>query len=83
MLWEVTDGDIDKMTTEFMSKWIMSTAKRAWSDVDQSSWFSGVIGKFRFLLPSIIRNFYSKTRFCSISFKLIENQINYLYVNQC
>ena len=48
MLWEVTDGDIDKMTAKFMSLWISSSAKRAWSDVDQQSWHTGKIGKSHF-----------------------------------
>ncbi|KAJ8684181.1 hypothetical protein QAD02_019973 [Eretmocerus hayati] len=43
MLWEVTDGDIDRMTAEFMSRWIPSTAKRPWSDVNLVEWHRGSI----------------------------------------
>ncbi|XP_058802521.1 separin [Phymastichus coffea] len=41
MLWEVTDGDIDRMTANFLSKWIPSSAKRSWSDVNLSLWNQG------------------------------------------
>jgi hypothetical protein len=49
MLWEVTDGDIDKMTAEFISNWISSTAKRSWADVNQALWHQGIIGKFIYI----------------------------------
>ncbi|KAL6266836.1 hypothetical protein P5V15_003665 [Pogonomyrmex californicus] len=42
MLWEVTDVDIDKMTTNFMSNWIPSSSKKSWAEVDIDSWSSGV-----------------------------------------
>lgn len=45
MLWEVTDGDIDRMTADFLSHWIPSSAKRPWSDVNMHSWNQGKIGK--------------------------------------
>ena len=46
MLWEVTDVDIDRMTTEFISNWIPSSAEKPWSDVDLAAWSKGSIGKF-------------------------------------
>lgn len=41
MLWEVTDGDTDKMTASFISNWIPSVAPRPWVDVDIDQWVSG------------------------------------------
>lgn len=41
MLWEVTDADIDKMTTDFMSNWIPSTSEKSWTEVNVKSWLSG------------------------------------------
>ncbi|XP_024885208.1 separin [Temnothorax curvispinosus] len=43
MLWEVTDADIDKMTTNFMSTWIPSSSKKSWAEVDMDSWSSGTL----------------------------------------
>ncbi|XP_014216044.1 separin [Copidosoma floridanum] len=59
MLWEVTDGDIDRMTAEFMSKWIPSKVKKPWSDVDKVSWNRGLIeytNKDKKLTRTIIEN---------------------------
>ncbi|XP_076670629.1 extra spindle pole bodies like 1, separase [Andrena cerasifolii] len=41
MLWEVTDGDIDKMTTNFISNWIPSSSDKRWTDVDINKWCAG------------------------------------------
>ncbi|XP_043467216.1 separin [Leptopilina heterotoma] len=41
MLWEVTDGDCDKLTARFMSEWIPSERKEPWSSVDLTKWESG------------------------------------------
>ncbi|XP_076242882.1 extra spindle pole bodies like 1, separase isoform X2 [Calliopsis andreniformis] len=41
MLWEVTDADIDKMTTNFISNWIPSPLNRPWTDVDINTWCAG------------------------------------------
>lgn len=41
MQWEVTDSDIDKVTTNFISTWIPSSTKRSWSDVDIDAWCHG------------------------------------------
>lgn len=41
MQWEVTDTDIDKMTTNFISTWIPSSSKRPWSRVDIDAWCHG------------------------------------------
>ena len=41
MLWEVTDGDIDKMTTNFISNWIPSSSGKRWTDVDINKWCAG------------------------------------------
>ena len=47
MLWEVTDGDIDRMTASFMSDWITSEAYRPWSDVDLTRWAEGVLSQLK------------------------------------
>lgn len=41
MLWEITDVDIDKMTADFISNWVPSSAERPWTDVDINNWSSG------------------------------------------
>ncbi|KAK2582701.1 hypothetical protein KPH14_004975 [Odynerus spinipes] len=41
MQWEVTDSDIDKMTTNFISTWIPSSTERSWSRVDIDAWCHG------------------------------------------
>ncbi|XP_031835603.1 extra spindle pole bodies like 1, separase isoform X2 [Nomia melanderi] len=43
MLWEVTDADIDKMTTNFISSWIPSPLNRSWADVDFNTWCEGTL----------------------------------------
>ncbi|XP_053997454.1 separin [Hylaeus anthracinus] len=43
MLWEVTDADIDKMTTNFISSWIPSPSNRPWTDVDIHMWCTGTL----------------------------------------
>ncbi|CAK9799037.1 Espl1 [Anthophora quadrimaculata] len=43
MLWEVTDADIDKMTTNFISNWIPSPTNRSWADVDINMWCAGTL----------------------------------------
>ncbi|XP_076756318.1 extra spindle pole bodies like 1, separase [Xylocopa sonorina] len=43
MLWEVTDADTDKMTTNFISNWIPSPLNRPWTDVDINMWCSGTL----------------------------------------
>ncbi|XP_011692442.1 PREDICTED: separin isoform X3 [Wasmannia auropunctata] len=43
MLWEITDADIDKMTTNFMSNWIPSSSEKSWAEVDVDSWSSGTL----------------------------------------
>ncbi|XP_076168881.1 extra spindle pole bodies like 1, separase isoform X2 [Ptiloglossa arizonensis] len=43
MLWEVTDADIDKMTTNFISNWIPSPMNRPWTDVDINMWCAGTL----------------------------------------
>lgn len=43
MLWEVTDADIDKMTTNFISNWIPSPLKRSWNDVDFNTRCEGTL----------------------------------------
>ncbi|KAL0124988.1 hypothetical protein PUN28_004256 [Cardiocondyla obscurior] len=42
-LWEITDVDIDKMSTNFMSNWIPSSSEKSWSEVDIDSWSSGTL----------------------------------------
>ncbi|XP_034944251.1 LOW QUALITY PROTEIN: separin [Chelonus insularis] len=51
MLWEVTDGDTDKMTVSFMSTWIPSSAPRPWTCVDLELWCQGTM---KFKKPSEI-----------------------------
>ncbi|KAG8036480.1 hypothetical protein G9C98_003802 [Cotesia typhae] len=46
MLWEVTDVDIDKMTANFISNWVPSSAPRPWTHVNLDKWVSGVL-KFK------------------------------------
>ncbi|XP_066594805.1 uncharacterized protein Sse [Prorops nasuta] len=46
MLWEITDTDVDRVTTNFMSSWIPSKAKKPWSDVNADAWCSGTF-KFK------------------------------------
>ncbi|XP_076290661.1 extra spindle pole bodies like 1, separase isoform X2 [Lasioglossum baleicum] len=43
MLWEITDADIDKMTTNFISNWIPSSSNRSWADVDVNTWCAGTL----------------------------------------
>ncbi|KAK9297376.1 hypothetical protein QLX08_008938 [Tetragonisca angustula] len=43
MLWEVTDADTDKMTTNFISNWIPSPSSRPWTDVDINTWCAGTL----------------------------------------
>lgn len=43
MLWEVTDADTDKMTTNFISNWIPSPLNRPWTDVDINMWCLGIL----------------------------------------
>ncbi|XP_011867802.1 PREDICTED: separin [Vollenhovia emeryi] len=43
MLWEVTDVDIDKMTTNFLSNWIPSFSEKSWAEIDMDSWCHGVL----------------------------------------
>lgn len=43
MLWEVTDADTDKMTTNFISNWIPSPLNRPWADVDINMWCAGTL----------------------------------------
>lgn len=43
MLWEVTDADTDKMTTNFISNWISSPLNRPWTDVDINMWCLGIL----------------------------------------
>lgn len=43
MLWEVTDGDVDRMTASFISNWIPSPAERPWTDVNINKWSNGVL----------------------------------------
>ncbi|KOC62271.1 Separin [Habropoda laboriosa] len=43
MLWEVTDADIDRMTTNFISNWIPSPINRSWADVDINMWCAGTL----------------------------------------
>ncbi|XP_043252364.1 separin isoform X1 [Colletes gigas] len=43
MLWEITDVDIDKMTTNFISSWIPSPLNRPWADVDINMWLAGIL----------------------------------------
>ncbi|XP_043273474.1 separin [Venturia canescens] len=49
MLWEVTDGDIDRMTARFMSEWIPSDPGKSWSNVDINKWCEGIL---KFKTPS-------------------------------
>ncbi|CAL7940926.1 unnamed protein product [Xylocopa violacea] len=53
MLWEVTDADIDKMTTNFISNWIPSPLNRPWTDVDISMWCSGTLKFLQYPQKSI------------------------------
>lgn len=50
MLWEVTDGDCDKLTARFMSEWIPNAKKEPWSSVDLVKWENGNIGMYIILL---------------------------------
>lgn len=43
MLWEVTDGDVDRLTANFIANWIPSPAPRPWSDVKINEWCSGIL----------------------------------------
>nr|XP_034193112.1 separin [Osmia lignaria] len=55
MLWEVTDADIDKMTTNFISNWIPSPLNRPWTDVDINMWCAGTL-KFLKNTPKSTQN---------------------------
>lgn len=52
MLWEITDGDCDKLTARFMSEWIPSEKKEPWSSVDLTKWESGNLGWYIFFLQN-------------------------------
>ncbi|XP_057339275.1 separin [Microplitis mediator] len=74
MLWEVTDGDTDKMTASFISNWIPSTAPRPWSHVDTERWNNGEL-KFKGVVqtceseqlqePELLRAFAKAKEVCS------------------
>lgn len=48
MLWEVTDGDCDRLTASFISQWIPCEGKESWSTIDKSKWESGNLGSYLF-----------------------------------
>lgn len=44
MLWEVTDLEIDKVTSMFLGLFLPSKASKHWGDVSKSQWSNGIIG---------------------------------------
>ncbi|XP_077295505.1 extra spindle pole bodies like 1, separase [Arctopsyche grandis] len=43
MLWEVTDLEIDKVTSMLTSLFVPSTANKAWGDVGKTQWTKGIL----------------------------------------
>ena len=43
MLWEITDGDCDKLTAAFMSNWIPSKKEQSWSSINLAEWDNGIL----------------------------------------
>ena len=48
MLWEVTDADIDLMTTDFIRRWIPSSTNKLWGTINEKAWHRGEIGVSKF-----------------------------------